>query len=160
MRFQMLQYRAGTFFGSIYAPDVLMGMGKSTEEANDMIDVVPQADGSFAASSTTLQELRSATDIGTTINPTTGEVIKGEPGHDPQDDALRDLEQSGDASAPTFEDAIAAVKAGDHDLAADMARSFPDGQKAAVLKAIENARTPAAEGKPSGRRPSGGLDIE
>ena len=160
MRFQMLQYRAGTFFGSIYAPDVLMGMGKSTEEANDVIDVVPQADGSFAASSTTLQELRSATDIGTTINPTTGEVIKGEPGHDPQDDALRDLEQSGDASAPTFEDAIAAVKAGDHDLAADMARSFPDGQKAAVLKAIENARTPAAEDKPSGRRPSGSMAIE
>lgn len=65
-----------------------------------------------------------------------------------------------DAAGPTFEDAIAAVKAGDHDLAADMARSFPDGQKAAVLKAIENARTPAAEDKPSGRRPSGSMAIE
>jgi len=29
-----------------------------------------------------------------------------------------------------------------------------------VLKAIENARTPAAEDKPSGRRPSGSMAIE
>lgn len=80
MRFQMLQYRAGTFFGSIYAPDVLMGMGKSIEEENDVIDVVPQSDGSFAASSATLQELRSAPDVGNIpssggINTETGEIL-------------------------------------------------------------------------------------
>ena len=90
------------------------------------------------------------------VNTETGEIAPS----DPDDEALRNLEQRDDASAPTFGDAIAAVKTGDHDIAADMARSFPDGQKAAVLKAIENARTPAAEDKPSGRRPSGSMAIE
>ena len=84
MRFQMLQYRAGTFFGSIYAPDVLMGMGKSAEEERDAIDVTLQADGSFAATSSTLQELRSAPDVGTippsgsleqeSVDQSTGEI--------------------------------------------------------------------------------------
>lgn len=64
MRFQMLQYRAGTFFGSIYAPDVIMGMGKSIEEERDIIDVTQQADGVFAASASTLQELRTGADVG------------------------------------------------------------------------------------------------
>jgi hypothetical protein len=93
MRFQMLQYRAGTFFGSIYAPDVLMGMGKSTEEEVDVIDVVPQADGSYAATSATLQELRSAPDVGTiptteSIDKSTGEIL------DADDAALREVEQT------------------------------------------------------------------
>ena len=92
MRFQMLQYRAGTFFGSIYAPDVLMGMGKSTEEEVDVIDVVPQADGSYAATSATLQELRSAPDVGSIlasdgIDKSTGEI------RDTDDEALDQLEQ-------------------------------------------------------------------
>lgn len=64
MRFQMLQYRAGTFFASIYAPDVIMGMGNSAEDASDIIDVTQQADGSFAASPGTLQELRTGNDVG------------------------------------------------------------------------------------------------
>lgn len=77
MRFQMLQYRAGTFFASIYAPDVIMGMGKSVEESDDIIDVLPQADGSFAASPVILQELRSAPDVGsipTELDQETGEI--------------------------------------------------------------------------------------
>lgn len=48
MKFQMLQYRAASFFASIYAPDIIMGMGQSSEEAHDIIDVTPQPDGSFA----------------------------------------------------------------------------------------------------------------
>lgn len=47
MRFQMLQYRSGTFFGRIHAPDIVMGMGRTVEEHQDMpqtFDVA--ADGS------------------------------------------------------------------------------------------------------------------
>ena len=62
MRFQMLQYRAGSFFASIYAPDVIMGMGRSTEDHFDAIEVVRQEDGSFAVASPTLQELRAGAD--------------------------------------------------------------------------------------------------
>lgn len=38
---QMMQYRSASFFGRIYAPDVLMGM-YTEHEARDMIDVTPR----------------------------------------------------------------------------------------------------------------------
>lgn len=112
MRFQMLQYRAGTFFGSIYAPDIIMGMGKSREEADDIIDIVQQPDGSFAAAQTTLQELRTGSDVGNIpsggqmVDQTTGEILD-------QDDAdLRQVEQKTSQGGfnPTPEE-IAAIHA-------------------------------------------------
>ncbi|MDR6381788.1 hypothetical protein [Paraburkholderia caribensis] len=48
MKHLMLQYRAGSFFGNIHAPDIVMGMGHTTEEAVDTIDVTQQADGTYA----------------------------------------------------------------------------------------------------------------
>lgn len=36
MRALMFQYRAGSFFGNIHAPDIVMGMGHTSEEARDM----------------------------------------------------------------------------------------------------------------------------
>ena len=44
----MLRYRSAAFFGRIYAPELLMGLPAS-EEIHDIIDVKPQADGSYAA---------------------------------------------------------------------------------------------------------------
>lgn len=35
MKHLMLQYRAGSFFGNIHAPDIVMGMGQTTEEIAD-----------------------------------------------------------------------------------------------------------------------------
>ncbi len=35
MKHQMLQYRSGAFFGRIHAPDIVMGMGRTTEELQD-----------------------------------------------------------------------------------------------------------------------------
>ncbi|SEN71851.1 hypothetical protein [Nitrosomonas marina] len=64
MRFQMLQYRAASFFASIYAPDVIMGMGRSSEEESDIVDLVPQPDGTYQADSRTIDELRSGRDQG------------------------------------------------------------------------------------------------
>jgi len=60
MKDLMMMYRAGAYFGNIHAPDVVMGMGRTTEEAQDMatIDVERQQDGSYAASASTLDELR------------------------------------------------------------------------------------------------------
>lgn len=56
MKHQMLQYRAGAFFGRIHAPHIVMGMGQSSEERVDMttIDVAP--DGRVVGIST--EELR------------------------------------------------------------------------------------------------------
>jgi hypothetical protein len=40
----MLTYRAGSFFGRIYAPDVVMGMGQTTEERIDTLELTPTGD--------------------------------------------------------------------------------------------------------------------
>jgi len=60
MKDLMLLYRSGAYFGNIHAPDVVMGMGRSTEEAQDMatIDVERQPNGQYAASN--LDEMRAA----------------------------------------------------------------------------------------------------
>ena len=170
MRFQMLQYRAGTFFASIYAPDVIMGMGQSTEEAGDIIDVTPQADGTFAASQTTLQELRAGADIGS-IPPTEG-MEQGshvDDGSAQQDSTSAAAEAStahaqpggggaaplNPAGAPTFDDAMAAVKSGDIDTATDIARGLPDGQRQQIDTAIANRSAQSQQAAPASRRRAG-----
>lgn len=55
MKHLMLQYRAGSFFGNIHAPDIVMGMGHTTEEAVDTIDVTQQPDGTYAVDVETLR---------------------------------------------------------------------------------------------------------
>ncbi|WP_244137897.1 hypothetical protein [Burkholderia stabilis] len=56
LRALMFQYRAGSFFGNIHAPDIVMGMGRTSEEEIDVVDVNP--DGSYSVSRTSLDELR------------------------------------------------------------------------------------------------------
>jgi hypothetical protein len=58
LRNLMFQYRAGSFFGNIHAPDIVMGMGRTTEEELDIIDVTKQVDGTYAAD---IDSLRRAT---------------------------------------------------------------------------------------------------
>lgn len=53
----MLQYRAGSFFGNIHAPDVVMGMGRTSEELEDILDAVPGTGDSIEVS---VDELRRA----------------------------------------------------------------------------------------------------
>lgn len=54
----MLRYRTASFFGKLYAPELLMGL-QTVEEAQDIIDLNP--DGSYAVQSTTVGEMRSGT---------------------------------------------------------------------------------------------------
>lgn len=63
----------------------------------------------------------------------------------------------GSQGGPTFEDAIAAVQAGDIDTARDIARGLDDGQQKAIETAIANKSKP--EGG-STRRPRAGASIE
>ncbi len=55
LREKMLTYRAGRFFGDIHAPDVVMGMGRTSDEERDMIDITPPP----AAAPVTLDELKT-----------------------------------------------------------------------------------------------------
>ncbi len=41
---QMLRYRAASFFGRVYAPELLMGLRSVDEEQDRVIDVTPQSD--------------------------------------------------------------------------------------------------------------------
>lgn len=63
----MLRYRAATFFGRLYAPDILMGM-RTAEELQD-IDVIDVAPSTLADDLTT----RFLTN-GETVNTNTGEI--------------------------------------------------------------------------------------
>jgi gas vesicle protein len=41
---QMLRYRAASFFGRVYAPELLMGLRSAEEEQDKIIDVTPEKD--------------------------------------------------------------------------------------------------------------------
>lgn len=53
----MLRYRTASFFGKLYAPELLMGL-QSVEEAQDIIDLNP--DGSYTVASASVDELRGS----------------------------------------------------------------------------------------------------
>lgn len=55
LKHKMLMMRSGRYFGDIHAPDIVMGIGRTSEEERDIIDVTPQGDGSFAVSVDTLK---------------------------------------------------------------------------------------------------------
>lgn len=47
LRTLMFQYRAGSFFGNIHAPDIVMGMGHTSEEAVDIGNLEADQDGVY-----------------------------------------------------------------------------------------------------------------
>lgn len=53
---QMLRYRAASFFGRVYAPELLMGLRSSEEEQERIIDVTPEA---VVVSASNFNELKS-----------------------------------------------------------------------------------------------------
>lgn len=89
MKHQMLQYRSGAFFGRIHAPDIVMGMGQTTEELRDVgttFDLA--ADG--------------------TISPTPiSELRPGPTGHIPPVDIVEPTASAAPAQAPAQDTAAA-----------------------------------------------------
>ena len=159
----MLRYRTASFFGKLYAPELLMGLQTVEEMQDVVIDAQQDESGAYSVDIGALKP--SADQV---IDQKTGEIDPPPASFPDQDDtALRSIEEQGqqeppaDPNAPGFEDAIASVKAGDFDIARDIARSLPDGQQQAVEKAIANATAPK-ETQPRQRRErgQGGLGIE
>ncbi|WP_241065444.1 hypothetical protein [Achromobacter insuavis] len=72
----MLQYRAGSFFGNIHAPDIVMGMGRSTEEIEDVVEAVPNNGDSIEVS---MDELRRAQAGRAASRPAPADVTDVEP---------------------------------------------------------------------------------
>lgn len=80
----MLRYRAASFFGKLYAPELLMGIA-SAEEMQDTIDLTPQADGSFARQ----EEAQAApsmttADIAALTVPSAAEAVDVTPAAEPE----------------------------------------------------------------------------
>lgn len=160
----MLRYRTASFFGKLYAPELLMGLQTVEEMQDIVIDAQPDGRGVFSVDLDSLKEspATEAQKPAANVDTSTGEIIDAEPaGEDLDDAALLQVEQSGQqqSNAPGFEDAIAAVKSGDFDMARDIARSLADGQKQAVEQAIENRKNPE-HGQQRQRRERGANPIE
>ena len=78
----MLRYRAATFFGRLYAPDILMGM-RTSEELQDSVDSGFEGDGADGKADAVadVDALLSAQPA-EVIDTTTGEVMPAEQAHE------------------------------------------------------------------------------
>ncbi|KVU18458.1 hypothetical protein WK64_07680 [Burkholderia ubonensis] len=162
MRAIMFQYRTGSFFGNIHAPDIVMGMGRTAEEEIDIVDV--SADGSYSVNRTTLDELRdrapAAEEVPHTAAPASGATAaepatgtappeREEAGAPPATDGQQgDFDVSGLVRG-IREDIESAKTPEDLDLARSAIAGVPDETAKAELNAFASARmreiTAAAE---------------
>jgi len=76
----MLRYRCASFFGRLYAPELLMGL-QSAEEVHDFIDATPDGSGSFAVNLGDLQD-QAAPPIpdADDVDIETGEILNADQG--------------------------------------------------------------------------------
>ncbi|CAN0620426.1 conserved protein of unknown function [Burkholderia multivorans] len=154
----MLRYRTASFFGKLYAPELLMGL-TSVEEVADIVDV--HDDGSYSVNRATLDELRGGRTQPAEEVPRaaaaaaeTGAPAASEP---PADSTPPAQEETGappaaDGQQGDFEFDVAGLVRGirediesaktpeDLDLARSMIRDVPDEAAKAELNALASAR--------------------
>lgn len=153
LKHKMLMMRSGRFFGDIHAPDIVMGIGRTSDEERDVIDLAPQADGSYSVD---LASLKS--DPPPQSPPQEpGEVIEQNSSAGSGEQSSAQAQQGGEGAAslnpsgaPTFEDAVAAVNSGDIDTARDIARSLSDAQRQQIETAIANRQVEQQQGQAQG----------
>ncbi|WP_416048988.1 hypothetical protein [Cupriavidus basilensis] len=159
----MLRYRTASFFGKLYAPELLMGL-QSVEEAQDIIDLNP--DGSYTVASASVDDLRGNTARAQPAQP--AEVVKRQPepvaaaaaepevADVPDDDAADrelpldegqqvDQEGTGDGEAAlTFQDVnrelLTAKTIDDLDYARSLIKQISDEKAKATLNSVAARR--------------------
>ena len=152
----MLRYRSASFFGKLYAPELLMGL-QSVEEAQDVIDmsdVMPAQGGGYTVTS---DELRQAERPAATASDSRQSPAEDEPPFDVDPstgEVLQQAEQGGQQQESMFglEDALSAVRKGDLDTARDIARSLSEKDRQIVEQTITNASQPAGGSRPRRQR--------
>lgn len=171
LKHKMLMMRSGRFFGDIHAPDIVMGIGRTSEDEQEVVTLDVQPDGSYAPQPPTdIHNLRNSG------SPSMKEAAPSPAGrqgaavpHDTETgeilDAGQQAEQQQDPGAPSFADAHAAVRDGDMDLARDIARSLPANQRQQIENAIANLQGTTEQqttSAPAGRRQrgQGGLGLD
>lgn len=166
---QMLMYRAGSWWTRAYAPELSMGL-HTADEMRDVYDAGVDEDGAYVVTAESLRTASSApatADTGSVIDAGTGEIIsqQNSTGATTEAAPAQNSEATAQAAgqqqtgAPTFEDAMAAVKSGDIDAARDIARSLPEGQGKQIDVAIANRSAQGAaqsqQAAPTSRRRTG-----
>ncbi|MDF3081079.1 hypothetical protein [Burkholderia sola] len=172
----MLRYRTASFFGKLYAPELLMGL-TSVEEVADIVDV--HEDGSYSVNRSTLDELRAgraqpAEEVSratpTQTGPATESRENAAPPSDAHADPVDDQGEPGDDDdggqggfdfdvaelvRGIREDIESAKSPEDLDLARSAISGVPDETAKAELNALTSARmraiTAAAEQAAAGK---------
>ncbi|WP_258181641.1 hypothetical protein [Burkholderia cenocepacia] len=157
----MLRYRTASFFGKLYAPELLMGL-TSVEEVADIVDV--HEDGSYSVNRSTLDELRAgraqpAEEVSRATPVQTGPATESRENAAPPSDAHADpVDDQGEPSDDDdggqggFDFDVAGLVRGirediesakapeDLDLARSAIAGVPDETAKAELNALASAR--------------------
>ncbi|KWZ35180.1 hypothetical protein [Burkholderia anthina] len=157
----MLRYRSASFFGKLYAPELLMGL-TSVEEVADIVDV--HEDGSYSVNRSTLDELRAgraqpAEEVSRATPAQTGPATESRENAAPPSDAPADpVDDQGepsdddDGAQGGFDFDVAGLVRGirediesakspeDLDLARSAISGVPDETAKAELNALASAR--------------------
>lgn len=97
----MLRYRAATFFGRLYAPDILMGM-RTAEELHDYPETEPSVSG-VSEAMTVVDDLNARFGKGEVIDASTGEVLNAKqepPPENPTADSSADQKEQQQQDQP------------------------------------------------------------
>jgi len=110
----MLRYRTASFFGKLYAPELLMGLQTVEEMQDVVIDATPDGRGGYSVELNELKEGPAAepSTSAPNVDTETGEITSNS-NPDPDDDPMRQIEQKPQQSGgfnPTAEE-IAAIHA-------------------------------------------------
>lgn len=153
----MLRYRTASFFGKLYAPELLMGL-QTVEEMQDVVlDAQPDGRGGFAVDLEAIKpDTTNATAGGVAPSQSEGSAGGSPAGGEEPGGAGKAVSQGGSgetgaegtvssgstaqpsSGAPTFEDATAAVQRGEIDFAREVAANLPDNQRQQIEAAIAN----------------------
>jgi hypothetical protein len=94
----MLRYRTASFFGKLYAPELLMGLQTVEEIQDSVIDATPDGRGGYAVDVESLKAgpAAEATKEAANVDASTGKIIDAPVSDvaDPDDEALRQVEQA------------------------------------------------------------------
>jgi len=151
----MLTYRAAAWLVNTHAPEISMGLN-TAEEMGDVYDATAAGDGMYTV---TTDDLRGDA-------PATGGQSSNERGptpdpmKDPQTAAEARMGESSPAQqqqsnvAPTLEDAVAAVKSGDYDMAREIARGLGGDAQATIEATIKSREGNAQQARQRRDRPA------
>src|SRR5574343_725626 len=149
----MLRYRTASFFGKLYAPELLMGLQTVEEMQDVVIDARQDESGAYSVDIDSLKAgpATEAPKPAANVDTGSGEILDhmqddggSRAGYEQDDADLRQVEQAGQqqGDGPGFEDATASVKAGGEQQPAQRHRRERGGMNVEKRSRGKAARKP------------------